>query len=405
MGITTRTSLGWGLETLELEIREANLLAGRRADIVPNRGDPVQALRDALAHPLDYPALQLALTPDDHVAIVVDEGTPHLVQLLVPLLEHIQQARVQPEAITLICPPPSADQPWLDELPDEWQDVHIEVHQPGDRKKLAYLATTEEGRRVYLNRTAVDADQVVLLTRRRYDPHVGYAGAETALYPALADQPAIDEISTQFDTEVPDLEPSAIQEETREIVWRLGAPFFVQVIEGAGDGIANIMAGPLESSDAGQRLLDARWRVEFDRAADVVIASITGDPARLSCEDLARAFHAAARVVQPGGSIVLLTEAAPALGPGVELLRHHEDPALVQQILLEEKPSDLTAAYLWATAALQARLYLLSGLAGDIAEELFTIPLEHAGQAQKLLTERATCILLPDAHRTLAIVV
>ncbi len=396
-----RVSLPWGQHSLDLEIRETNLLAGRRADVAANLVDPAQALRDAVEHPLDYPALRLALTPDDHVGIVVDEGIADLVPLLVALLEHIQQARVQPEAITVICPPPSTGQPWLDELPDAFQDIHIEVHQPGDRKKVAYLFTTEEGRRVYLNRTAVDADQLVLLTRRRYDPHVGCAGAETALYPDLADQAGIDEIRAEMDIEAPDEEASAIQEEAREIAWRFGAPFFIQVIEGTGDGITHILAGPLESSAAGQRLLNSRWRVTFDRAADVVIAGITSSNA--TCDDLARAFQAAARVVQPGGSIVLLTESTPPLGPGFGQFRHHDDPALLQQILLQEKPSDLSAALGWASAALQARLYLLSGLSSDVAEELFTIPLEHAGQAQRLLTDQASCILLPDAHRTLAV--
>jgi hypothetical protein len=70
---------------------------------------------------------------------------------------------------------------------------------------------------------------------------------------------------------------------------------------------------------------------------------------------------------------------------------------------MQEKPGDLAAAYQWATAANQARLYLLSGLPGDVAEELFTIPLQHAEQAQKLLSGNVTCALLPDAHRTLAV--
>ena len=51
----------------------------------------------------------------------------------------------------------------------------------------------------------------------------------------------------------------------------------------------------------------------------------------------------------------------------------------------------------------QAKIYLMSGWSADIAEELFTIPLERASQAQRLLTEKATVILLPDAHRTLAV--
>ena len=41
------------------------------------------------------------------------------------------------------------------------------------------------GRRLYLNRTLVDADFVVVLSGRDYDPLTGYAGAEAAIFPAL----------------------------------------------------------------------------------------------------------------------------------------------------------------------------------------------------------------------------
>jgi SAM-dependent methyltransferase len=275
------------------------------------------------------------------------------------------------------------------------------VHQPADRKKLAYLATTKDERRVYLNRTAVDADQLVLLTRRGYDPRFGYAGAETALYPDLGDEPAVAEFFVELDSRPPTPQPWPVRQAAREVAWLLGAPFFVQVIEGAGDGIANILAGPLESSSEGERLLDARWRVEVAQLADVVLAGITS--AQPTMEDLARAYFAAARVVKPGGSIVLLTDAAPTLGPGFERFRQHDEPGLAMQLLLQEKPRDLAAGYLWTTAAEQAKLYLLSGLAPDVAEELFAIPLQNAQQAQKLLTPHTTCLLLPDAHRTLAV--
>jgi len=174
----------------------------------------------------------------------------------------------------------------------------------------------------------------------------------------------------------------------------------VQVIPGAGGALSGILAGPLESSNAGRALLDARWRVEFERPAAVVIAGIS---AGQTIDDLARAYFAAARVVKPGGSIVVLSETTPQLGPSFELFRRQEEPAGALRLLMEEKPSDLAAGYMWATAAEQAKLYLLSGLADEVAEELYTIPLQNAAQAQKLLTASASCIALADAHRTLAV--
>ena len=52
--------------------------------------DPTAAVRAALDAPLHYPPLRRALTPDDHVAVLVDEDLPHLARLLVPLLVPIE---------------------------------------------------------------------------------------------------------------------------------------------------------------------------------------------------------------------------------------------------------------------------------------------------------------------------
>src|SRR5262249_58527419 len=132
--------------------------------------------------------LRRALTPDDHVTIVIDERLPRLADLLIPLLEHVSSAGVAPEAITLLCPPTSSRQPWLEELPEAFEEVRLEVHDPKDRRRLSYLATTRKGRRLYLNRSVVDADQVVVLSGRRSDPLLGQGGAAGAIYPALSDE-------------------------------------------------------------------------------------------------------------------------------------------------------------------------------------------------------------------------
>src|SRR4029079_9521876 len=106
---------------------------------------------------------------------VVDEHLPRLAGLVTAVLEHVVAAGVDPAAITLLCQPTASKQPWIEDLPDAFQDVHLEVHDPADRKRLAYLATTKSGRRVYLNRAVVDADQLVVLTGPHFDPVHGYA--------------------------------------------------------------------------------------------------------------------------------------------------------------------------------------------------------------------------------------
>jgi nickel-dependent lactate racemase len=393
----------YGRRRLEIEVPEQRLIGVSRSPQVPALPDPVAAVRQALETPIGFPALRLALTPDDHVAILIDERLPHLPALLTVVLKHIAEAHVRPEAITLLCPPPASAQAWVDDLPEEFQDVRIEVHDPGERKRLSYLATTRHGRRIYLNRTAVDADQLVILTRLGYDAILGYGGGEGALYPALSDEATRQEAQTHLSMRVPGEKPWPLRQEATEVAWLLGAPFLVRIIEGEDSTLAHVLAGPPQSSGEGPRLLDARWRVQVDRPADVVVASMIGDPVRHDFAEIARALACAARVVRRNGHIVLLTESEPALGEAAALLRGVDDAEKALARILQQKEGDREPAFQWANAAEQAQVFLLSNLPADVAEELFVTPLEHAAQAQRLVSGAGSCVFLPDAHKTMAV--
>jgi nickel-dependent lactate racemase len=399
-----RIGIDYGHRHLEVEVREEDLVGVHQSAPAPSVEDISAAVRAALEAPLGFPALRRALTPDDHVAIVVDEHLPHLGQFITPVLEHITQAGVRPEAVTLLCAPPALSQSWIDELPDEYQDVRVEVHDPGERRKLSYLATTGRGRRIYLNRTAVDADQLVVVSRRGYDPVLGYSGSEGALYPALSDEATRQELAGQVSLAAPDERSWPVHKEAHEVAWLLGAPFMVQVIEGRGEQVASVLAGLADTSEEGQRRLNARWRVEVDRPADMVVAGVGADPGRQTFADLAQALAAAVRVVRAGGRIVLLSGACPALGPGALLLRQAEDPASALRLLDDKKPIDLAAAFQWAHAAQHANICVLSGLPAETVEELFAVPLDDPAQIQRLLDAEGSCVILPEANKILALV-
>jgi nickel-dependent lactate racemase len=397
-----RIGIHYGTKHVEITAPDGREVGVGRALVAPPLTDPAGAVRDALESPHGFPPLRRALTPDDHVAVVVEEHLPHFVQLLTPVLEHLTAAGVAPGAITLVCPASAGDQAWLEDLPEAFEDVHVEVHDPHDRRHLSYLATTKRGRRIYLNRTVVDADQVVVLAGRHYDPVLGYAGAAGALYPGLSDETTLQETGAHVSAAT-EGRPSPVGREAAEVAWLLGAPFLVQIIEGAGEDIAHVVAGPADTSALGQRLLEERWRVIVDEQADTVVATLTGDPARHNFADLAQALAGAARVVRPGGRIVLLTEAGPSLGEGAQLLRQAETPDAALALLRQAKVADRAAALLWAGAAAQAQIYLLSSLPDETAEELFAVPMQHAEQVQRLLEGGGTYLALEDTHKVLAV--
>lgn len=398
-----RIGIGYGRELLEIDVPDDRVVGVQRQAAAPPLADPVAAVHAALETPLGFPALRRALTPDDHVAIVVDEHLPRLPHLLTALLEHITQAQVRPEAITLVCPPSDTGQPWVDDLPDAFEEIRLEIHDPGDRQRLSYLATTRHNRRVYLNRTVVDADQVVILTGRGYDPFLGYAGAEGILFPWLSDEVTRQEAAGHVSMKPP-AKNTQWHQAAVEVAWLLGgASFLVQVIEGAEQNILHVLGGPVETSSEGQRLLDARWQVEVDRPADVVVAGISGDTP-FGTINLARALGCAARVVKPRGKIALLSAIDPHEDKTLDCLRRTESPEGVLQYLRHHASPDMQAPFLWASAAEQATVYLLSKMTAETAEELFTVPMDHAGQVKRLLDAAESCVFLPDAHKTMAVV-
>jgi nickel-dependent lactate racemase len=390
-----------GSGDVAIRLPEAQLLAVHRQPPVSAIEDVAAAVRNALESPIGFPPLRRALTPDDHVAIVVDEQLADLPRFVGPLLAYLTEASIAPEAVTLVRTGATSAHEWVDGLLGSFPHLKIEDHDPHKRKRLSYLATTKQGRRVYLNRTAVDADQLVVLSRRFYDPLLGIGGAEGAIFPALSDAETQQSMLSGLSMAAPGTKPWPAQQEAAEIAWLLGAPFFVQIIEGAGDEITHILGGLVQTSADGQRFLHDRWRATVDGLAEVVIAEVGGDPARHTFADLAQALGCASRVVAPHGRIILVSGGSPDIGPAGQVLRQADSAAEALQLLKEQKPPDVAAAFQWASAARQAELYLLSQLPGDLVEELFAVPLDHMGQLERLLGG-STCLYLADADKTLA---
>jgi nickel-dependent lactate racemase len=318
---------------------------------------------------------------------------------LTAVVEYLIQARIRPAAITLLY----AFSPSVGvngQLPRH-PEIPVEIHDASHRKKLSYLATTRKGRRLYLNRTAVDADQLIILSGRGYDPLLGYSGMAGELFPALCDEETKQHFSTELSNDVPSTEPWPIRREADEAAWLLGAPFMLQVIEGSGKEIVHVLGGLADAGGEGERLLNAEWRLTVNRPVDVVVAGLSGDPSRHGFAE--RALACAARVVKPRGRIVLLSQAELALGPGAQILRQSDEPSIALKDLQLQKPPDIGPCFQWASAADHVEIYMLSRLEPDIAEELFTTPLSTASQAQRPL-EAGEVLFLEDAHKSLAVI-
>lgn len=368
----------------------------------PPLEDATAAARAALEAPAGYPPLRRALTPGDSVAVLLGDALPDAAGLLVAVLDHVATAGVEASAVTIVCPD-SSDQDWVDDLPERHEDVTVEVHDAGDRRRLSYLATTAAGRRLYLNRAAVDADQLVVLSERRFDLHLGYSGAEATIFPALGDADAKRHALAEVNFDVPGEEPWPPRREAMEVSWLLGQPYHVQAIGSRGGDVSAVVAGAEQACREGVRLLERGWKVRLPRRADLAVLTFTADPSRLTFADLAGAAFTASRVMAPGGRVVLIADASPAVGAGGEVLARADDAALAASALRVAKLPASAAALMWASAAAQVRLSLLGAYPGERAEELFATAV-RAEDLSRMVASAGDVVAMEDAQRMMAVV-
>ncbi len=132
-----------------------------------------------------------------------------------------------------------------------------------------------------------------------------------------------------------------------------------------------------------------------------MVAAVSGDPARITFLDLAKAAACARRVTNLGARIAVLATASPDLGEGAQLLRGMGGPTGVKKRLARHNPPDRAAALLWAFAAKARSLFLASGYPDDVVEELFATPIHAAVEVQRLIDNGARVLIIPDAHKTM----
>jgi hypothetical protein len=78
-----------------------------------------------------------------------------------------------------------------------------------------------------------------------------------------------------------------------------------------------------------------------------------------------------------------------------------DGPTGARKLLAKEKPDDWVACALWVFAAKSHSLFLASGYPDDVAEELFTTPIQTATEVQRLIDAGGRVLVIPDAHKAM----
>ncbi len=278
--------------------------------------DPTAEVRRALAEPVG------AFGWSEHgsarsVAIAVNDKTrpvPHQ-HLLPPLLERLGRLGIRDDAVTFHVavgghpPMEPAELPAI--LPPEvLRRFRVRSHDPERDDGLVFLGTTPLGTPVHIDAAYVAADLKIVVGTIEPHQFVGFSGGVKSAAIGLAGLSTINANHTLMarpDSRMGSYATNPARQDVEAIGAMIGIDLALNVILDRRRQIVRALAGePVAVMEAGAPLARRLDLVAVPRDYPLVVASAGGHPKDINVYQSQKAVASAARIVRPGGTIVLV---------------------------------------------------------------------------------------------------
>jgi lactate racemase len=363
--------------------------------------DTAAATTAALGDPLNFPPLRQCTTPGDQVVLALDRGVPEVTLVTAATIRALVEAGIDPDGITVLRNRAGADagDPCQMVAESLRRRIKLLTHDPADRRQLAYLAASESGEAILVNRALHEADVILSLGCLRADAAAGYFGIHGCVFPAFSDAKTLQRFRSVGSLGGPNSRRRELTAEVDHVAWLLGVNFTLQLVPAAGDRVLHVLAGESEAVRLrGRELYDAAWNWPVTERASLVVAAIEGGSDQQTWENVGRALQVAGKFADEDGAIAVCCEVSEGPGPAMQqMARLGSRGAAVRQVK-KERPADALPAVQLAHALERHKVYLLSRLDPSVVEELDVIPIAQPDELHRLAHQHRFCILLSNAQ-------
>jgi nickel-dependent lactate racemase len=336
------------------------------------------AFTRAVRAPIGSRPLREVIGPEDRVVIVtsdVTRATPN--ERLIPwILDEL--AHVAPERITVIIGTGSHRSTTPEEMrqmfgEDVLRRVRVIDHDAHDDGQVTRVGTTAAGIAAYLNTDYVRADKRIVVGFIEPHFYAGFSGGPKGVMPGVAGIRTVTYFHSAKMIGDPrttwlNLDRNPVQEMSREVTAMAPPDFLVNVTLDRDRAITGFFCGQyLEAHARGAAHCKSAASQGLDERFDVVLTGNGGYPLDQNLYQCGKGLTAAARIVKPGGTIVLCAECSdgfPEHGNFKRLVSSRETPA--DLLAMIEEPGfatyDQWAAHSQALVQLQARVVMYSSI-------------------------------------------
>lgn len=387
----------------------------------PGLPDERGAIREALTRPIAAAPLREWIGPRDRVCIAftdITRATPN--ERIIPWL--LDELRNLPrDHITLLNQNGTHRPNTPAELetmltPEVMADYRVVNHDPEDAAAMTSVGTMRNGSPARLNRLLVEAD--VRIITGFIEPHffAGFSGGVKGIIPGCASLETVMANHRPENIGHPNAtygitEGNPLWEELREVALRVGRSFVLNVALNAQRQITGVFAGDLiEAHRQGCEFVRASAMQRVAAPFDLVVTTNSGYPLDLNLYQGVKGMTAGARIVKPGGTIILASECCegvPDGSPCDRLLRSVKRPEEILDLLArpEFQMAEQWQAQIQALVQRKAEVLLFSSLPDDVARACHLTPCHDIGAEVARRLERlgpaARVAVLPQGPLTI----
>jgi lactate racemase len=380
------------------------------------------AITAALRNPLSRKPLKDIVKNNDSIAIIfsdITRATPYNI-ILPALMGELQN--IPTKNIIFFCANgthrPATSEELIKILGENIVRNYEIIQNEADNQTLhRYVGTTSSGNEVFLNRKILDCN-VKILTGF-IEPHffAGFSGGGKALIPGMAYAETI-----KFNHSISHLSDGNVNwgitngnrvwEEIMEAAEFVQGLFLLNIALNRSKEITKVFAGDLRvAHKAGCQFVMESAMAPVNKLYDIVITSNSGYPLDLNIYQTVKGMSAAAQVVKPGGSIIMVAECwdgTPAESDYEKILGSVSNPDDLMGYIIKNESTlkDTWQIYFQAQVQQKADVYMFSEKLDDatIRRALFN-PVKNitslVDELIKKIGHQADICILPEGPQTI----
>ena len=386
--------------------------------------DERAAVRQSLEQPIAAAPLREWWSPGKTICIVftdITRATPN--ERLIPwILEYLHEQGVPDESILLLNStgthrgntPEELDIMLTPAVARRYRVINHDCHATDE---MVQYGVTKGGKPAWINKHLAQAD--VRLITGFIEPHffAGFSGGPKGIMPGVAGLETV--MNNHGERMIGDpnavfgvLDENPIWCEMRDIALRVGPSFLLNVTLNEAKQITGVFSGDLiKAHRQGCEFVRDTAMQRVDGAFDVVVTSNSGYPLDMNLYQGVKGMAAAARVLRPGGLLILAcecSEGVPAGSPFDKLLRATSGPDNILEKLAQPGfvQAEQWQAQIQSLISKKARVLLYSSLPAETVRACHLTPCADIGEAVRneleALGSQARVAVLPQGPLTIA---